>query len=254
MKININEFADIINNIRKTRSLFQDETNPRARVQFSSQGINIELFKGSDPTSLMHEMGHVYLEMFKKTYQAESAPEWLKNDAKKVLKYLGVESFEDIKKDQHELWARSVEKYLYEGKAPTDELAGTFARLKMWFRKVYTDVKTALGVELNDEIRDVMDRVFVGDHLLVKAESQYTPLITDAIVRTMTPEKQEEYQKVLEKYRAKAHESVTEKLMEEHNRERRKWWNPRRFGKDPRIYCAKLYQDRSAPRSGSGNR
>lgn len=206
--------------------LFQSKTeeNPRARVIFDKYGISVDLFRGSDPTSLMHEMGHVYLEMFKKTYQAESAPEWLKQDAEKVLKYLGLESFDQLQTEHHEVWARSIEKYLYEGKAPNDELIGSFARLKMWFRKVYTDVKAALGVELNDEIREVMDRVFVGDQLVFDANKQYAPLLTDAVVRTLPAEKQDQFKALLDKYKAKATESVTEKLMEQHNRERRQWW------------------------------
>lgn len=224
MDITINDFAQIINNIREGRGLFQDETNPRARVIFDKYGISVDLFKGSDPTSLMHEMGHVYLEMFKKTYQAESAPEWLKQDAEKVLKYLGLESFDQLQTEHHEVWARSIEKYLYEGKAPNDELIGSFARLKMWFRKVYTDVKAALGVELSDEIREVMDRVFVGDQLVFDANKQYTPLITDAVVRTLPADKQDQFKALLEKYKAKATQSVTEKLMEQHNKDRRQWW------------------------------
>ena len=223
-EIPFSEFSDKVKALRESYNFFQDEANPRARVIFDKYGISIDLFKGADPTSLMHEMGHVYLEMFKTTYKSETAPDWLKADAEKILKYLGVESFDDIKVEHHELWARSVEKYLYDGKAPTDDLSGTFARLKMWFRKVYTDVKSALGVELNDEIKEVMDRVFAGEPLLLKADAQYAPLLTDTVVRTMTPEKQEEYKALLEKYRAKATQSVTEKLMEQHNKERRKWW------------------------------
>lgn len=208
------------------KELFQskNEESPRARVIFDKYGISVDLFKGSDPTSLMHEMGHVYLEMFKKTYKAESAPEWLKQDAEKVLKYLGLESFDQLQTEHHEVWARSIEKYLYEGKAPNDELIGSFARLKMWFRKVYTDVKAALGVELNDEILEVMDRVFVGDQLVFDANKQYAPLLTDAVVRTLPADKQDQFKTLLDKYKAKATQSVTEKLMEQHNRDRRQWW------------------------------
>ncbi len=223
-KISIDQLARTINEARKKYNWFQDEANPRANVVFDKYGISVNLFKGSDPTSLMHEMGHVYLEMFKKAYNSETAPDWLKQDANKVLKYLGIDSFEKIQTEHHELWARSVEKYLYEGKAPNDDLISTFARMKMWFRKVYTDVKSSLKADLNDEIRTVMDRIFSGDHLLADIEKQYTPLINDAVIRSMSPEKQDQYKNLLDKYKAKATESVTQKLMEQHNRERRKWW------------------------------
>jgi hypothetical protein len=224
VNLSIDQFAEIINSTRSDKSWFQDEINPRASVVFNKYGVMVNLFKGSDPTSLMHEMAHVYLEMFKKAYVAEEAPAWLKSDAEKVLKYLGVSSFDQVKTEQHELWARSVEKYLYEGKAPNDDLAGSFARLKMWFRKIYTDVKSALGVELNNEVREVMDRVFAGDYLLARAENQYVPLITDSIIRGLSPEKRAKFQKLLDGYRARATETVTERLMKNYTRSRRKWW------------------------------
>ncbi|XGC82045.1 LPD23 domain-containing protein [Bdellovibrio bacteriovorus] len=222
--IKIGDFAQLINNIRSNRSWFQDEQNPRAVVNFDKYGISIDLFKGADPTSLMHEMGHVYLELFRKSSQLENAPAWLKDDSKKVLNYLGIDSFDKIETEHHEKWAKSIELYLYEGKVPSDELSSVMARMKMWFRKIYIDAKAALGVELNPEITEVMDRVFAGDHLLEKAENQYKPLIDDAIIKTMTTEEQAKYLKTLEKYKIKATQSVTEKLMESHTKERRKWW------------------------------
>lgn len=43
MTITIVDFAEIINNIRASRGLIQDETSPRARVIFDKYGISVDL-------------------------------------------------------------------------------------------------------------------------------------------------------------------------------------------------------------------
>jgi hypothetical protein len=64
---------------------------------------------------------------------------------------------------EKEYFARGFEAYLMEGKAPAPELMGAFERLKAWLLNVYEASKRTLGVELNDEVRGVFDRLLATE-------------------------------------------------------------------------------------------
>lgn len=74
------------------------------------------------------------------------------------------------KRPYHEQFARGFEAYLFEGKAPSAELSGVFARFRAWLVNVYKSVK-ALNVEINDEIRGVFDRLVATDEAIKQAEA-----------------------------------------------------------------------------------
>jgi hypothetical protein len=71
----------------------------------------LDIFANADASTAIHEFGHDFLErLFRYAYH-ELAPEQLRNDADKTLKWLGVKSYEDIKTKQHEKFARGFEQY-----------------------------------------------------------------------------------------------------------------------------------------------
>jgi hypothetical protein len=69
----------------------------------------------------------------------------------------------------HEVWARMTERYFMEGKAPTPALDNLFSVFKDWLGKVYRSM-TDLNVELSDEVREVMDRLYVAQGNTQRAE------------------------------------------------------------------------------------
>ena len=83
----------------------------------------------------------------------------------------------DEQRETHEKWARSFEAYLYEGKAPSEELRGVFRRFRSWLKQVYQSLKS-LNVELTDEVRSVFDRMFASDEQIQKTQyiNGMTPL------------------------------------------------------------------------------
>lgn len=130
--------------------------------------FNIDLFEKADTTTFLHESAHFYLEVFGDLAEREMASQSLKDDYAKILNYLNVENRSQILGDQHEVFARSFESYLMEGKAPSRNLRSAFNRFKEWFGKIYKDA-TQLNVPMNDEIRGVFDRMLASDAQIKKA-------------------------------------------------------------------------------------
>jgi hypothetical protein len=88
----------------------------------------------------------------------ENAPADLKADAATVRKWLGADETGEIKRAQHEKFARGFERYLMEGVAPSRALAKVFAQFKDWLTKIYQTV-AKLKSPINDDIRAVFDRM-----------------------------------------------------------------------------------------------
>jgi hypothetical protein len=68
----------------------------------------------------------------------------------------------------HERFARAFERYLLEGKAPSVELKGVFARFRRWLTNVYRNAR-ALNVTLNADIRKVFDGLVQGEREVADA-------------------------------------------------------------------------------------
>jgi hypothetical protein len=100
------------------------------------------------------------------------------------------------KRPFHEQFARGFEAYLFEGKAPSVELNGIFARVRAWLINVYKSM-AALKVEINDDIRRVFDRLLATDEAIKQAESMrsYGALFTSADQMGVDAEEWAEYQR-----------------------------------------------------------
>lgn len=120
----------------------------------------IKLFDKADSSTFFHETGHQWLEELMKDSNHEQAGEGLKADAKTVRDYLGNQG-ETLTKPQHEKFARSFERYLREGNAPSKELSVIFARFKEWLTAIYKTLRQLPGTKMSDEVRDVFDRLIV---------------------------------------------------------------------------------------------
>lgn len=66
-----------------------------------------------------------------------------------------------------EAFAKGFETYLAEGKAPSPELENVFQKFAKWLAEIYKDIKQALGIELNDNMRQIYARMlnsqFISD-------------------------------------------------------------------------------------------
>jgi hypothetical protein len=76
----------------------------------------------------------------------------------------------------HEQFARGFEAYAFEGKAPSLDLQSTFQTFRAWLVNVYRTIKDkligdTLNVQLNPEVRAVMDRMLATSDAIEEAEA-----------------------------------------------------------------------------------
>jgi hypothetical protein len=65
----------------------------------------------------------------------------------------------------HEYWARGVEMYLGEGRAPSSALRSAFASFTAWMTGIYKNL-SALNVNLSDDMRNVFDRMLATEEAI----------------------------------------------------------------------------------------
>lgn len=186
--------------------------------------IRIALTERQDLSTFLHETGHVFLELMGDLADLEGAPARVKDDYATALKWLGAENRKGVTRDMHERWARGFERYLMEGKAPSVKLAGAFERFKLWLREVYRNV-TELGVELDDDIRGVFDRLLATDRELERARAKMgidRPMARDILGMTL-----EQFQEYLDLREAAATHAARQgelTAMKDRLRENEQWW------------------------------
>lgn len=129
----------------------------------------IKLFQKADASTFFHETGHDWLERLAQDARHPEAPSDVINDHEIVKNwYNGTKSglktpwSNTIPRQAHEMWARGFERYLMEGRAPTQALASVFAKFKQWLQKIYKTV-SSLKSPINDDLRDVFSRLLSED-------------------------------------------------------------------------------------------
>ncbi len=217
------------------------DDNPRGRFRMNSdRTFKIILFSKANLSTFLHESGHMFLEvrgdivdeLRKRPGELTESEKGVIADYEKTLKYLNVESREQIGGDQHETFARSYEAYLREGKAPNPAMRSVFAQFGAWLRRVY-DSLLKLHVELTPEIRGVFDRMLATDIEIARAEQDagVATMLDDAALREklgMTEKEFEAYKPTLEQARERARERVTGEVLKDVFRQNEEWWDRER--------------------------
>lgn len=208
-----------------------NDDSARGFITFSPRGqanrkFNITLGEKRDLSTLVHELGHYYLEVIQDLALADNAPQQIKDDVAALRGWVGAEGNAPLTTEQHEQFARGFESYLAEGKAPAPELNGAFARFKRWMLAIYKHL-SRLNVTLNDDVRRVFDRLVASDEQIQDAErvSDALPLFKDAEAAGMTEREFAQYQNSVELAHADARDSVEEQISREETRRQSKWWN-----------------------------
>lgn len=218
----------------------EDAEGARGAIRFGGPDgkFRIDLFARADPSTLLHELGHLYLEMMGDVAgvvagieAGKRAPtqQKLLEDYAAILKHLGVTRREDIGNEQHEVFARSFEAYLMEGRAPSLELKAAFARFRQWLVGIYRTIR-GLNVTLSDEIRGVFDRMVATDEQIARAEQDYgvTPLFTTPETAKMSPAEFELYMAQVADAGRKRREVLDAKLQADLRRKSTKRWKQMR--------------------------
>lgn len=193
----------------------------RGLISISDKEIVIKLTEASNRSTFLHEAGHLFLEIESRI----AAKDGTSDSQRKMLQWLGVESFDQIKVEHHEKFARGFEAYAMEGRAPSKDLVEVFRSFARWLKKVYASMRD-LDVELNDDIRQFFDRMLAADQAVKEAErlTQYKALFKDAKSAGMTEQEFADYTANQVKAQVKGGEELQSKLLKELTRQTEKWW------------------------------
>jgi len=219
------------------QKLSQEE---RGFIEFGKdRKFNITLLQNADLSTFLHETGHFYLEVLGDLVEMPDANQQIKDDYATVLKFLGVNSRAELTLDgkkpgsaeykkavaAHEKFARANELYLAEGKAPSAELRPIFQRFRQWLKLIYKEF-TRLDVEINNQVRQVFDRIYATDEEIdaAKGEMSFDGLLLDAASAGMTDAEFALYKTAVAQATESGKEALQSKLMKELQRERETFW------------------------------
>ena len=169
-----------------------DKYRQEIKASYNSATGAIHLFDGADQSSFVHEAAHMYLTEMSKMAVDEAAPkglledwntiqDWAAYKPEDIKDYEGTarekefksyaKAIDDARKSgdviairaaeerwMQERFARGFERYIAEGKAPTQALQSAFRKFKSWLVSIYRDLKN-LGKEPPEDVKRVMDRM-----------------------------------------------------------------------------------------------
>lgn len=105
-----------------------------------------------------------------------------------------------------EQFARGFESYLLEGKAPSSAMLNIFRSFKSWLTSIYGAAK-ALDVKLNDDVREVFDRLLASDEAIEAIRAVPTVRLDTSAMEMMSAAQRKSY----ERQKIKHEEEVKEK-------------------------------------------
>ena len=216
---NILTDADIVNLEQAARenpdTLNQNADADATRGAFDPDTNTIALLEKADLSTFIHELGHFYFETLTRIANDLRARDnaagggTLTEGEIQILKDVDTligkagHTLDDWnqmtleeRRYHHETVARQFEAYLMEGKAPSVELQDIFSRLRSWLFVVYKKL-TALNVQLDDDVRQVFDRMLASDEAIQIAEQNRSmmPLFSTPEAAGMTAEPFADYQR-----------------------------------------------------------
>jgi hypothetical protein len=220
---------------------FQQSTStPRGRILMPADGwgrapATIELFQKANLSTLVHELGHQWLEELRFDAEHPESSEQLKQDWAAVQKWFADQGHPivigEIPVDAHEVFARGIERYLMEGKAPTKGIAGIFEKIRGWMVNIYRTVD-ALRSPITPEIRQVFDRLLATDEEIAASEKglALNAGFEDAKALGMTDTEAQAYTAISNGARDEANRALLEKTMAAERRKQTAAWNEERRG------------------------
>lgn len=149
----------------------------------------IARWKNANRSTLLHETGHLFLEMRLAAMRDLLAYEGPLNRGQQrvleignaILEWAGVDSLdawqalpESDRKAIHEKWARTYEAYVMEGEgaAPTKGLKKAFQAFTQMLKTVYTVIAAIPGQQLDDTTRELFNNIFLTSSQVRESQLQ----------------------------------------------------------------------------------
>lgn len=214
-------------------TLHQNADAGSKRGAFDPDTNTIALLEKADLSTFIHELGHFYFETLVRIANDLRARDnaagggTLTEGEIQILKDVDTligkagHTLDDWnqmtlkeRRSHHENIARQFEAYLMEGKAPSVELQGIFSRLRSWLFAVYKKL-TALNVKLDDDVRQVFDRMLASDEAIQIAEQNRSmmPLFATPEAAGMTAEQFADYQRQFQEASAAALDEMSLRML-----------------------------------------
>lgn len=152
-----------------------------AAVEFLDDArAKINLFRGTNVTSLIHEYAHV-------------ARRQLDDKTQNILARMYGTDPKAWTEEAEERWARDFERYLYDGGRTTagGRMGEVFAEMKRGFGRVYSDLDNSpIANQISGETREGIDKIFgkgyrFADELLMDGKDMDTRIIWDKAWRKL---------------------------------------------------------------------
>lgn len=204
--------ADIV---KKYRSFGQ---SANGRIIMDGAQRTIELFESRNLSTAIHELGHMWLEELRIDASLPDAPTQVRRDWETMQGWftkLGhpVDGNAPIPTEAHEYFARGIERYFMEGKAPSSALRTVFETVRQWMIGVYRTV-ARLDAPITPEIREVFDRMLATDEEIeAQRERQSLKALFDQAPDGMSAEEFEAYQAEVNDARAEVSGKLLDKAM-----------------------------------------
>ncbi|MDZ4253584.1 MAG: hypothetical protein U1A72_13535 [Sulfuritalea sp.] len=175
------------------RVLFQDKDKPQDRGDqhlgsYSIADNLITTFRNANKSTIVHELSHSWLEEMKADAARSDAPAQIKADWEIIRREFAIGEDGNISTASHEQFARTGERYLGEGVAPSVGLRAVFERFKAWLLEIYDNLAN-LGVEINPEVRGMFDRLLATDQEIADAKALNVPVAYVAEARAAAAER-----------------------------------------------------------------
>jgi hypothetical protein len=256
-------------------TLFQKAPEARGSILFGKdRKFSIELYANADLSTVLHESGHFFLEVFADVAnevarvpvgERTEAQQQILGDMAALEAWFGDEerapaAGSQFTTQQHEKFARAFEGYLFEGKAPTDELRSIFDRFKQWFTQIYrslTGLERAAGqrLDLNPEVRAIFDRLLASDTQIAAMGREVVPIFTTAADAGMTEAEFAPYRAAVERAHLAAKEQLDARLARDVQRQRTAQWKAEREAIEERVVAelneAPIYRALAAMQTGT---
>ncbi len=218
---------------------------------FPDRRMSITLFERADKSTFIHESAHFFFEVYRDLAADPNAAPEIVEDFGNLLQWFGVDSVDAITDDHLEQFARGFESYVGEGRAPSPELRGVFAKFSAWILGIYRNLRN-LNVELTDEVRGVFDRMLASEDEIevAKVRQGMAPMAVDpseARALGLTDREFADYLRLTEEATQEARERVFQQTLGALQREQKAWWKEERT--KVREEVAGRYEETAAVRA-----
>ena len=178
-------------------------------------GDEIHVTGASDISTYIHEMGHYWLRDLQNYVLSGQATDEVLKEWDTIKTWLNItDDTKHLTREQQETYARGLETYMMEGKAPSISLRNIFRKISNLMKYIYKRL-TFEKVELSQDVHDYFDRLFATEQEIAE---NLASMETDfnKFMQKQNEKLKQEYENV----KQEAHQQAVEILIEETMKEK----------------------------------